>query len=237
VATLLDIARRVVRGVGILAPSAIYGSSDETAERLLEAAQAAGEMMLRQRAWIALVLEHSFDTVADQASYDLPSDFARLVTDTAWQASNNWNMRGNMTPAQWQFEQNALIARPSIQKGFRVKVSSGTKKFYLTPTPTAVEGIVFEYVSKNWCQSSGGTGQSAWAADTDVLLLDEDLFVLATRWLFKQSNGLPFAVDYELWMSQVRAASAQELALPMVNLARGGVTGRWPPVPEGSWGV
>lgn len=235
-ATLSSIARRVVRGVGILVPSTIAGSSDETAQRLLEAAQQAGELLVRARPWPALVTELTFDTVVDQVAYTLPDDFGRLIPYTGWQPDTYWRMRGNLTPAQWQTEQNSLVAVTPARLGFRVRVVSGARELHLTPAPTSIQSVVIEYVSRNFCTSSGGTGQSAWVSDTDIPLLDEDLFVLATRWLFKESSGLPFAVDYEMYMSQLKSAWMGELALPVVDL-----TGRrlqeYPAIQDGDWGL
>jgi hypothetical protein len=60
------------------------------------------------------------------------------------------------------------------------------------PTPTATETIAFEYVSNQWCESSGGTDQSSWAADTDNLLLDEDLYISGLKWRFLRAIGEPY---------------------------------------------
>jgi hypothetical protein len=48
---------------------------------------------------------------------------------------------------------------------------------------------VFEYQSTYFCQSSAGADQSAWAADTDVGVLDENLMELGVIWRFKKKNG------------------------------------------------
>ena len=235
-ATLSSIAARVVRGTGILAPSTIAGSSDETAQRLLEACQVCGEVMLRAHPWIVLVREHSFDTADGTAEYDLPSDFDRILSDTAWHEDAYWRLRGNVGWAEWQWRENAVAALPATRKAFRVRVSTNTNKLFLHPTPAAVEGIVFEYVSNGWCTSSGGTRQSAWAADTDILLLDESLFVLGSRWLFKQSSGLPYIDDRALWQEQMDLVMAQEIAPPGVDFSSPRADLLHPNVPDGNFG-
>ena|SRR5688572_9771007 len=235
-ATLLSICRRVVRGTGILAPSAIAGSNDETAERLLEAAQLCGELMFRAHPWVVLVRENTTSLVNGTAEYSLPSDFDRILADTAWHADAYWRLRGNLGPAEWQWRQNVVTALPATRKAFRIRVSTATKKLFIHPTPDASEDVVYEYVSSGWNTSSGGTRQSAWAADTDILLLDEAVFVLGARWLFKQSNGLPYLDDRALWQDQMDLLIAQEVAPPPVDFGVARTEPLYPNVPDGNFG-
>ena len=51
---------------------------------------------------------------------------------------------------------------------------------------------MFEYQSNEWCESSGGTGQTAWADDADVGVLDEELMLLGIEWRFRRAKGLSY---------------------------------------------
>lgn len=235
-ATLSSIASRVVRGTGILAPSTIAGSSDETAQRLLEAAQVCGEIMVRAHTWQILVKEQTTSLVASTINYALPSDFDRLLSDTAWHADNYWRLRGNLSPAEWQWRENAVAALPATRKAFRIRAVSGSRQLSIHPTPTVAEDIVYEYVSNAFCTSAGGTGQSAWAADSDILLLDTSVFVLGTRWLFKQSSGLPYLDDRHLWQEQMDAVIGQEMAPPAVDFGSIRSDLKHPNIPDGGYG-
>ena len=72
--------------------------------------------------------------------------------------------------------------------------------------PTAGRTYAYEYISKNWCTSSGGTGQSAWAADTDLPVLDAELMTMGVQWRFLMAMGMDYAgtqSDYETEVSTV----------------------------------
>ena len=157
-------------------------------------------------------------TAASTASYALPSDYDRYINDAAWDSTNYWEMRGSLSPEAWQFRQNAIVAVTTFRKTFRVKydTSNTANRIYIHPTPTAVESLVVEYVSSQWCESSGGTGQTAWTADTDTGVLDETLLELDLSWRFKKALGVEYADDkqeFELevaGLEQAQAARGQQ---------------------------
>ena len=106
------------------------------------------------------------------------------------------------------------------------------------PVPTAGDTFAYEYVSTQWCESSGGTDQSAWAADADVGLLPERLMKLGIIWRWKAMKSFPFETDYQLYESQVQQAILRDKPQRTVNMALGERTRR--PgivVPDGDWAV
>lgn len=189
--TLLTICNNVVDQVGTDELSTVVNNSERSARRLLALANRGGKLLALRR-WSVLIKEHSFSTADSDADYSLPSDFRAIVADTAWDRTNYWKMRGGLSPAEWQVRKSAIVATTQVRKTFRVKPNSNSKEFFIDPTPTAVETVVFEYYSKNWCQSSGGSGQDAWAADADTGILDEDLLELDLLWRYRAVLGLPY---------------------------------------------
>jgi len=105
------------------------------------------------------------------------------------------------------------------------------------PVPTAGHTIAFEWVTKNWCESSVGTGQSAWAADNDVGRLDEGLMTAGLIWRWKESQGLEYAEDFRKYEILVNDAIARDGVKG--HLLMGGTHGSRfigrDSVPEGSW--
>lgn len=197
--SLLTICQNIANYVPVAPPTVIVGSTDETAKLLLASAQAAGKHLSRRKGkyhFIELVNEHTFSTVASQADYNLPSDFLDLEDQTVWDRSNYWSMRGGLSPREWQsYKSSALGDTASVRKRYRIRNVSGTLKFSVDPTPSAVESLVFEYVSKNWCKSSGGTGQELWQSDSDEGVLDEYLIELEARWRFLNRLGMAYAEE------------------------------------------
>ena len=99
---------------------------------------------------------------------------------------------------------------------------------HFDPVPVAADQIVFEYVSAYWCKSASGTPQASFAADTDVPILPDDLFVLGLKWRLLAAKGMNYAEEraaYDLAVArkQGRAFDAGPIALNRRH--RGGAPG------------
>ncbi|MCG8435495.1 MAG: hypothetical protein MJA83_15850 [Gammaproteobacteria bacterium] len=191
--TLLKICQNVAEESGFAKPSTIVSNTDKVAVRLFRAANRAGRVLAKLN-WTVLQDEHTFSTVASTAAYALPSDFARFNGEAQWNRTNKDRVFGPTSPEDWQAIKSGFVTS-TIDDRFRVKVDSGTRKFFIDPTPSAVETIAYEYISNNWCQSSGETGQDDWAADADTGRIDEELLELETLWRFKLAMGLDPSVE------------------------------------------
>lgn len=220
-ATLLELCKDVADDVTLARPTAIALSSDDTARKLFASAKIAGKQLARAHNWDSLVKEHTFTTVANQEDYALPDDYDRMVSDTLWDRSNLEELRGAISPSQWQYmKSSVLVESATIWKNFRVRSVSGSVQFSIFPTPTAAEDLVFEYVSNQWCESSGGTGQTTFQADTDVALLDEHALFLGIRWRFLSRMGFDFSQekqDYDREVSRLKSRNAG--GAPTITLA------------------
>lgn len=220
--SLLTICQNVANAIPIEVPSVIVGNAAETASLLLACAQHAGKQLARRpkNGWLDMVVEYTFSTVASQADYNLPSDFKWLVQDTLWDRSNYEEMRGPLTPQQWQeYKSSVLATTNTTWKRYRIRNVSGTTKFSIHPTPGAVENLVFVYVSKNWCESSGGTGQAAWAADTDTGILDEYLIELDAKWRMMNRLGMAYDEEYEEAQREISQAIARDGGAPKLLIS------------------
>ena len=60
------------------------------------------------------------------------------------------------------------------------------------PTPTAIETLVYEYVSSRWARSSVGVAQAEFAADTDTTVFDPDLMRAEIKWRYLAAKGMVF---------------------------------------------
>lgn len=235
--TLLTICQHVADDVGVERPETIIGNPERTAKRLLRAATRECQFLAKQD-WSVLQREHEFQTVAGVDAYDLPDDFESLLSDTSWDKSNYWQVRGGLTAKEWQFRKNALIATTAVRKRFRIKRGSGNKRqYFLEPTPTAVEDQVFEYRSKAWCQSSTSVIQTEWLADTDTALLDEDLIELGVLWRYLKRIGQSYGEEFDEHNLTGRQMLSQDRAprtlVPRANAVVIGATN----VPDGNYGV
>ena len=72
-ATIKTLLQNVANSIGVAPPSAFVGSSDQTAARLLRAANRAGNYLRSAHNWRALTFEHTITTASGTTSYALPT--------------------------------------------------------------------------------------------------------------------------------------------------------------------
>lgn len=232
--TLLTLAQAACDIIGMPRPTSVMAGADQTARTMLSLAQREGRALARRWTWTALRKQQTFTTVAQTVQTGaVPSDFDRMVSETFWNRTDQERVVGPVTPEEWQ----GLVASVALPIESAFQMRAGQIELY--PVPTAGETYAYEYVSSQWCQSAGGSGQSAWAADTDTGLLDEELTTLGLVWRFKQSRGLDYAEDMTTYEEQVLQAMARDGTRRTARLAREIDYGaaHYPMVPEGNWAV
>ena len=215
--TLLTICQNVADFTGFERPTTVIDNTDPIARQLLALAKREGTQLMRATAWPILLKEHTFSTSSGTAAYALPADFDRLVNETVYNRSDNDIFSGPLTPAEYQLQNYGTASSGTTEK-FRLKAASNALKFEIDPTPSSTQTIGFEYVSSYYSQSSGGTGQAAWAADTDTGILDESLFELGLTWRFKQAHGLDYAEDYRQYQLELRQAISRQGSSPILSM-------------------
>lgn len=238
--SILSIAQDVSDEVRLPRPSALIGASDPNVRGFLAAAKSAGQDMLRAHQWSVLHREHEITTVADQDNYAVPDDWGRPISDTAWDRSTFWRMRGAVTPQQWQFLRSGLASNPALRRRFRVLVGPLAGSILIDPVPTSAGSeLVIEYVSRFWVESAAGTGQATITADTDEIRLDHDTFRLGMLWRSKKDLGLAYADDRADYERALYAAKVADLAMGKVCLTDQMGDDRYSRAgaPEGNWGL
>lgn len=188
--TLLSICQNVARETGHIVPSSIIGNGKVIERKLLAAALRTGKQLALED-WCLLVLEHEFETCANQDDYALPSDFKALIDMTVWNRSDSDPM-GLLSPQVWQELKSGLTESVAFDN-FRIKAKKGARRFFVDPTPGAAETIVFEYRSDAWVKDAdAATFKTSFTADTDEVLFDENLFEMGVMWRFLQKQGEPY---------------------------------------------
>lgn len=230
--SLLTITRNAAIKIGVNVPSSVIDNTDQEIIELLAFAQEEGKELARRHDWQILRKEKTFTTLATEAQEALPSDFGRFVNETFWNRTRKHPLFGPLTPQEWQYNKN--WASSPVTDSFTVRGGL----ILIDPTPTAGETMAYEYISKNFCQSSGGTVQSAWAADDDTGILDEYLIELGVIARFKLSKGLDATADVAKYDTQVMLLSGQERPKARINMASMGPrVGPNVIVPEGDWSL
>lgn len=108
-----------------------------------------------------------------------------------WDRSNTTRVE-IVNARQWQTLVSGVISSAGVQRFARTR--GGNLLF--TPDATG-DTIAFEYLSNFWIESSSGTGQAEFLADTDVVLYSENLLELGLSMKLRQAKGLPWASDMD----------------------------------------
>lgn len=224
--SLLTACQNVVKETGIgTVPATIISNTDATAVQLNALAERAAKK-LAKRDWEKMLREHTITTVASTETYALPADWARYISDTAWDASNFWQMRGQINPQLWQALKRGLVS-VSVRKRFRLRGGL----VYINPIPSAVETLVIEYARNTpWTDSTGITYRVAATADTDITVFPENLLELDLKWRWKNAKGLDYTEDYNEAEREISLAFAQDS--PAQTLDFGCVADYTPPYPN-----
>lgn len=187
--TLLTIARAVADEVDILQPATVFGNPNPDSQKFIRYANKTGKELLRRYDWQQLRKEQTFTSLAQEEQTGiLPSDFDRICVETFWDRSEKRILTGPITPQEYQGLKVHGVATQYPR--FMLRGSSA----FILPVPAAGNALAFEYVSKNWALSSDGSPQSTFLADTDTVLLNEELFVAAMAFFWLDGEGQPSGV-------------------------------------------
>lgn len=213
--SLLTACQDVADVIGLTRPTAIASGTDQLARQMFAIAKdVLAELGLMD--WPFLQIPYSFDTVVDQASYSMPADFGREVGDTVFLASQYYQLRGSLTPGDWQRQRNSL----AVQNGrYKFRLFGLPLKLYITPTPSAAEEIVLEYQTTYRVQQADTTYKTTFFADDDEALVPEDLLKMGIRWRLKRAKGLDYSEDFNEYEIARANRLAQQLSLGSIAVA------------------
>lgn len=210
--SLATLCQAAARQLNVAVPTAFVSSTDETAALLLRLATEEGVSLMRRYPWQAITAEHTFTTVAaDEQTSSIPTDFDRMLPETMFNRGTRRRVAGPLSAEEWQQTKATLVTY--VNPTFRLR--GGT--ILMSPNPPAGETIAYEYVSKNFCASAGGTAQADWVADSDVGRLDEGLMTLGLVWRFRQVKGLSYAEDMQLYERRVSDAEMRDGVKPRIS--------------------
>lgn len=190
--TLLTIAQSVLRETkNSSIPTTIIGNTQDVATQILEVMKVTMVELARSYDWQELQKEKTFSSVASTEGYDLPTDFDRFVNETFWNTDEMWPVKGPMTPEEWRILKNSTISGGATTEYFRIRQG----QTLLFPIPSSVNAYVYEYITNQIIESSTGTGQTEWLADTDVPVIDDYIVRLDATWRWLEKNGRPYSEE------------------------------------------
>lgn len=211
--SLLTLCQAAARQLNVAVPSSIVGNTgNETAMLLLRLASEEGFSLMRRYPWQVLTAEKTFTTVAaDEQTSAIPDDYDRMIPETMFNRGTRRRVAGPLSAEEWQQTKATLVTY--VNPTFRIRGDA----LLMSPNPPAGETVAYEYVSKHFCKSSGGTTQADWLADSDLGRLDEALMALGLVWRFRQVKGLSYAEDLNLYERRVSDAEMRDGVKPRIS--------------------
>lgn len=217
--TLLQMVQNACLEIGLKAPSSVIGNQDAQVKQLLALANREGQEShrsgYRSGGWQALRKEWTFNLVPFTEAYSLPSDYDFMIPQTAWDRSFRWQLLGPLSAQEWQVLQSGISP---VGPRLRFRIIGNAVHFQPVPGATQTDAIVFEYISNAWCQSAAAVAQTAWTADTDTFVLDDDLMELGLKWRMLRAKGLDYSEErqaYDRRMDQLVARDSGNRTLPL----------------------
>jgi hypothetical protein len=232
----LEIVKEACGILGQPVPNSIQGSNDTGVRQMLGLLNTEGRELAPRYEWEGLIREATFVTVnaEDQGSLStiIGSDTYRyILSDTLFNRDRREPIAGPQSSVDWQFRKSLGITGPFTT----YRIRGGHLLF--DAAPNAGEHVYFEYVTKNWATTADGlTLKRAATADTDVLLLNDELMLAGLVWRWRKAKGFDYAEDFNSYERMVADASARDGTKRTVSLAeRAGSNERRMTVSPGSW--
>lgn len=157
-----------------------------------------------------------------------------LVNATVWDYTLRRPIFGPLNDQNFQIIQALIPTGPIYQ--YRIQDNN----FEIWPTPPAGNTQSAIIRSKNWLNLSGNTATPGYYIqnDTDTPMIDDTTLIVGLKYRYKKEKGLPYAEDYESWLSMINNVALRDGSKSMLYLDKASqelVPGIF--VPSGNWSL
>lgn len=167
--------------------------------------------------WEALITSTTVTTVASQASYSLPADFANFIDDTQWFTTSKVPLWGPLNQPDWARNEFGMT---SVGPYYRFQIRGGALLLQPTPT-TAGQTVNYYYLSNAWIRPAGSTTASrvaSFTADTDTFVFDEPLLISGLVYLWKRAKGFDFSAEQDAYEALLNVAKCNDRGVRSLSM-------------------
>lgn len=184
-------------------PQSVIGNNNKTVTTSLEILRELGDELAEEFNWQYLTFEQTFLTVASQQGYAISTivtngDFDEIIEDSFFDRTNQ-----NPITVIDVGTFNQLLSSTETAQATRRFVTLIGDAIQIFPTPTSADTLAFFYSSDQWVESSGGTAQDDFLADTDVTRHSEQLLTLGLINRLEEYFKVPSAISFERYDSSL----------------------------------
>lgn len=154
-------------------------------------------------------------------TYTIPSDFDRYISHTWWDRTNHWMLVGPQSPQFDQWQRSGIVTTGPRLRWRQIGVRPTV--FRLWPPPTSAstpDALVFEYINDGWVQHIDGTFGNKFTADTDIPLLNDQMFILGVKWRMWQIKGFSYGAMQQECLDFVNREKARDGGMPDLQMGR-----------------
>lgn len=161
------------------------------------------------------------DLIFARDTYELPSDFDRYTSNTWWDRTNHWMLIGPQSAQADQWQRSGIVTTGPRKRWRQIGRKPTCYRLWPPPTATSVpEALVFEFISNGWVEHIDGTFGDSFTADTDVPLINEQMFILGIKWRMWQIKGFAYAALQQEYNDFVNREKARDGGMPDLWMGR-----------------
>ncbi len=154
-------------------------------------------------------------------TYTIPSDFDHYISHTWWDRTNHWMLMGPQSPQFDQWQRSGIVTTGPRLRWRQIGVRPTV--FRLWPPPTSAstpDALVFEYINDGWVMHVDGTFGNKFTADTDIPLLNDQMFILGVKWRMWQIKGFSYGALQQECLDFVNREKARDGGMPDLSMGR-----------------
>lgn len=234
----LTIIQYVAGRQGVPVPSTVIGTTDAQVLQMLRLLEEEGDDLAQRGIWSGLANEAGFSATAATNQGLITSmasnGFRFIKNNTFWDRTNKLPVLGPLSDQEWQAMEAVVVQGPR----YYYRIRQG--QLLINPTPPSGDQLYFEYQSKYWItDSTGTTYKQYFTADTDILLLPEEVVISGLRWRWQKEKGLPYADLFNEYEERVKNALSRDGGKPVLCMDNQGWRGPRPGIfiPDGNWSL
>lgn len=230
--TPIDVTGDVVEGsttitnvsstTGIVANAySVSGNGMPTAQRVTEITDTTPAEGIIELEMEATATEVGASLTFARDTYTIPSDFDHYISHTWWDRTNHWMLIGPQSPQFDQWQRSGIVTTGPRIRWRQIGVRPTVFRLWPPPTSASVpDALVFEYVNDGWVRHIDDTYGNKFTADTDVPLLNDQMFILGAKWRMWQIKGFAYAALQQECLDFVNREKARDGGMPDLSMTR-----------------
>ena len=233
-ATVQTIVDRACNELGLATSSLTSGLITQLGTQSVALLNSLGNDLVRAHDWQFLEATATFVGDGSTDEFVLPTDFGRIVNQTAWSSSTRLPMYGPLSSQQWGWISFGIV---SVGVYYRYRILNN--KLHVSPVPPVGETITFYYIKKNWVLDDDGvTYKDIIENSGDTPVFDRELLIRGLKLRLWGQKGFDTTALSDEYNDFLEAEKGQNQGANVISLSGRHSTILIDPmrnVPDGDW--